>query len=171
MKEIKIGIFGRARVWINEPAIAPFRGSLHLETQIARAPTTATGSPSRSAVVEVLLPRGARAEYALLGLRYEAKPTSVLTVEISSDARVGSELVESLASGIDQIFVGLPEEFVAGVHETVVAECGCLGAGRVVLDHAAYGSVGSSLRVFRAVGRAAMRLIAGEGDSVLQDVL
>jgi hypothetical protein len=123
MKTIQLKSWSQARIWVEED---PFDGS--------RRPS--------SAAVELLVPRGPRSEYGLLGAT--VKPGLRHTVSIACQEDAGAWR-ESLAGAVDEVRRGLPAEYRESVEE----------GGRIAIresrldaplsyEWAAHGAVGSS---------------------------
>lgn len=130
--------FSKARVWHDED---PFDGRAR------------EGSVS----VEVFVPRGAMSEYGLLGGNVLVGSAGDATVACSA---IGAAWAASLASGVDDVRVGLPEEY----HSEIVRRAAGRMAqhsptGRIVFDQAAFGEVGSSGACFGALSEAVVELL------------
>lgn len=144
MRELQIGRFGKARVWINEESGAWYE-PVRVAERTARA---ITRSERRRLAIEIFLPRGARAEYGLLGGYFVPAPDDVFKACVGV-APNGPTFNGALGGSIDAVHVGLLEEFAESVIDGLLARrpAGFI-AGTFTIDEAAYGSVGSSPRLF-----------------------
>lgn len=124
----------KARVWWDED---PFDGSTR----------------SKCLVVELWIPRGPRAEYALLGASLDHDNTNV-RVSCPEDA---GRWEASLAEGFDDVRIGLPTEYRESVsREARLSIGGAVARVGIVFDRAAHGAVGSSPALF---GRLAAAIV------------
>lgn len=158
MEQLTIGSFGRARVWCNEVAGAVYRGS-GVKTAVVPARENCLGS--RSVVVEVLIPRGPRAEYGLLGLGYVPRATGRLEVKIDFTDLPADLFSGSLAGALDEVRAGLPGEYAESVAAGVMSSVDLLGSGCVRVEEAARGIVGSSPKMFERLSRVVMEILGG----------
>lgn len=145
----------RARLWPEPgPARFPPIGELCGALATTVAPTEAW---SAGVVLEAYVPRGARAEYGLLGLAWEREEAGLKIVVPYSSAD-GAPLPDALAHGADDVRVGLPVEYAAAVLDALIA-AGPHPAGRIRVCAAAHGHVGSSSRFFARLATAAVALM------------
>lgn len=157
MKSVEIGRFGKCRLWVDEAIEVGVVPDEVTERHVAAG---LGNVDARTVAVEVYLPRGARVEYALLGMRYEPASGRDLVVRILVGEPRGCTYEQSLAGHVDEVYAGLPTEYVQGVLEATCEEAtGRLGPGVLVVDQAAHGVVGSSLNLFEQLARLVVRLI------------
>lgn len=155
MRIIRFTPVARARIWpqINDLAF-PVAGELR--TRIAsRAIIDAVWS--EHLILEVYVPRGARVEYGLLGLLLE-KDRDGVEVVVPYSAGISASLAGSLASGLDDVRVGLPEEYAGAVLAALLAS-EALPNGLIRVCAAAHGAVGSSPKFFARLTAAALVLM------------
>lgn len=117
--------------------------------------TESRDARSVAGAIELLAPFGGHFGYGLIGGVLVAEPSGRLTVQVMMTPR-GDEKSErlftgGLAEGLDDIRVGLPEEyrtaFTAGI---TLAEqrLSSIIAGRLTIDCAAHGRISSSVVIF-----------------------
>src|SRR5687768_3622950 len=151
IKELELGKFRQCRVWLNEAP--PFT---YVASKFARPRIDAVGAtsvPAFSVAVEMAIPVGAMTVYAALGLEFVPSPTGGLEVEIGTPDGSARQFRESLIASSDEVLIGLPEEFVAGVAAGFRDAQGttnpALPSGTLVVTKAAHGLVSSNARIFR----------------------
>lgn len=151
----------RARVWLDEFPNAVFPGvsvaRLTLATEISALGAT------RCATVELFAPSGGRYEYGLLGAEIEDGEGKGREVEVIVHViEKGRSFQDSLANLLDEVCVGLPEEYVVGVlsgAEKAVSEKGAT-ARQIRFRCAAHGRRSSSIAIFEELGSLVVRLLA-----------
>jgi hypothetical protein len=162
MRSLKLGRFGAARIWLNEGAGASYAVSRVL------ADTAASGRVgeslgSRSAAAEVVLPRGARSEYGLLGGSFSPQRSS--SVALSVAVSNGSEpLRSSIARAVDDVRIGLPEEYAKAVLQAARVAASALPTGSLTFNEGAHGAVGSSPLFFGMLARFVIKLLLVPND-------
>jgi hypothetical protein len=157
MIELTLPAFGRARVWIDEhPDIAVQGSRLITRTLPARQ---GIGTPRRAGV-EIFVPSGALADYALVCGRFAPHDLGTLTLELSVGAARGDRLSWSLAAELDEVRPGLPEEYAESVLGALVTAPDVLGSGTLILGPAAHGHVGSSPNAFFRASAALLDILA-----------
>ena len=97
----------RANVWLDEAPPAEFTAS-SVVTRLVK-PKVAVKAARKVAGIELCLPRGPRASYALLGVELGESNVDGLEVTVSVN-RVGCVYQQSIALKPDEINVGLLEE-------------------------------------------------------------
>ncbi|MDB4941114.1 MAG: hypothetical protein JWP97_648 [Labilithrix sp.] len=157
-KLIDVGL-GRARFWRDEATAARYGAEQILRRHVSssrRAGVTA----SAFVAIEVWLPMGPRALYGLLGVRYEVgQPDCEIRVPVITGSE-GPRLDDTIAAACEQVRVGLPDEYGGAVVDALAGEAAALGLqGRISVEDAAHGLVGSSRSVFAALSRLAVRLV------------
>jgi hypothetical protein len=160
MKSFKLGVHGKARVWIDEPSGAKYVAT-GVETRVVCGSQPTDGKrASRRIAVELWLPRGARSEYGLLGGYFAADTSARVTIALGVSGSTGERFRDSLGAATDDVRTGLPEEYaneVLAVAATLVTER--LGSGRLTIDEAAHGIVGSSRNLFGRLIRLVVRFL------------
>jgi hypothetical protein len=160
MLTVRLERLGKGRIWLDELPEIAFEPVRLEERVLAAGPGEA---PRHRAAVEMLLPRGPMAMYGALGAVYTPAPGGSLVIQVGT-AAPGKPFAAALAAGIDEVRVSLPEELVAATLRGLAeaAASAGLGQGRLVVAHAAAGSVGSNSWLFERLGRAVvMALMAG----------
>ena len=128
-----------------------------------RYPHAGTAHPTcRRWLVEAYVPRGARADYGLLGLEFAPGPAAIEVIVPYSGPH-GATLTDSLAGQIDDVRVGLPEEYAEAVLDALCAAAVSLPSGVLRVCAAAHGRVGSSPKFFARLAAAVVSLMS-EGD-------
>jgi hypothetical protein len=157
MRAVSIGRFGKGRLWVDEQVEVAF---VPVEISERRVTPGAGTNEPRSVTVEVYLPRGARAEYGLLGIRYESAIGRDLVVRVLASEPSGRKYEQSLAEQVDKVVVGLPAEYAEAVLSAICdAAAGRLGPGLLVVDRAAHGVFGSSVNLFKQLATLLVRLV------------
>jgi len=154
----------KARVWLGELPDAAYLADRTIGFTV---PTAAPGSGSQHvAAIELMTPLGGRIMYALVGGHFTPDQSGVLEVSVDvTNMRTGRPFAGSLVQSIDDVCVGLLAEYVDGVVEGVhsAIESNDRISGRLVIDCAAHGAVGSSIVAFRGVTRSLVRLFSSVG--------
>ncbi|WP_437482743.1 hypothetical protein WME75_41460 [Sorangium sp. So ce1014] len=119
------------------------------------------GAPEHPAVtVEALVPRGALAEYGLLGLAYQSTTSEASRVEVGYSTSEGMKWYESLAATIDEVRIGLPEEYSKSIFQALSSVVTTkFSPGVLRLAEAAHGAIGSSPSFFAKLSFAAAELM------------
>lgn len=116
-------------------------------------------------VLEVMIPRGARVLYGLLGVRYSAaEPVTCGVDALTENARRFLMDENFLVAGFDSVCVGLPKlyEEAARAGFTRASNNGVeIEVDRLEMVYAAYGEVSSSERVFEQIGFVLANLMSG----------
>lgn len=171
MKTLQLTRFAKARVWFGERVTDGFKPDGVITSSVERS---FAGEPTRNVMVglEALLPTGARAEYGLLGLEFLPDHLGRLQIEVPYSGMAGIAWPDALAGKLDEVRLGLPEEYASAV----LASLSSAGEGRVpsgvlrIVD-AAHGLVGSSPNFFGKLARAALELSFLSGTEVSDDHL
>jgi hypothetical protein len=160
MKIFQLATVARARVWFGG-AVPEFSPSGSLRTAAGGDPNARVARSRLT--VEAIVPRGARVEYGLLGMRFDRATDTVLQVEIPYSDGAGKPWSESLAAEIDDVALGLPREYAQPILDVVIRRAAQRfppGAIRVV--EAAHGAVGSSARFFVGLATCGLKLMQDE---------
>jgi hypothetical protein len=146
-------------VWLDEAPPADFTASSTV-TRVVR-PKMVVHASRRIGGVEINIPHGPRASYALLGAELVESDVDGLEVIVSVGAR-GLPFAPSLALKPDDVKTGLPQEYggavVAGI-ERVAESSGLPANVSLRFRWAAYGLVGSSPSVFADMSGFVARLL------------
>ncbi len=161
MIDLTLRLHRKARIWLNESAPFAFRADGTMKHTFTE--TERHEQKSLSIAIEVLIPKGARFAYGALGGRFVSGETGELRVSVGITSNNGAQLGNSLASLLDDVRIGLPEEYGKGVVEgvsNVHSELGGLPSGELYFEQAAYGEIGSSKSVFRELGCTITKLVS-----------
>lgn len=110
--------------------------------------------------VEVVVPRGARVEYGLIGATHAASGEGPTRLEVPFSGEAGPEWPESLAAGLDEVRIGIPREYASAVLESLSSALpGRLPPGLLRISEGAHGAAGSSRRLFAVLARAVVELL------------
>ena len=162
MIALDFGPVREARCWQEILAVAVFLPIRHIE-RVIDAP--AARISKRDATLEVLVPTGARSLYGLLGGTYEPNETGRLHIVVNVGAPKGPMFPDSLAGSLDEVHVGLPEEYSEAVLDGLVAaQLGgnLLPSGTFTVVCAAHGLVGSSSDFFGRLARGLIRALESQ---------
>ena len=150
MKEVDLGNYRKARIWVDD---LPLLGLQGVPREICVLPATKESIPPRHAAVEVFVPLGGRFQYGLLGGQLVPLETDQLSLVIAvGDTR--TEVFEDslLSPSLDVCYLGLPLECVQAIRDGV-----CLAkqrmrrivAGEFVINRCAHSNIGSSPNTFK----------------------
>ncbi|MQA29782.1 MAG: hypothetical protein GEU82_08080 [Luteitalea sp.] len=157
MIELALPAFGRARVWLDEhPDIAVEGTRLVTRTLPARQGV----STIRRAGVELFVPSGALAGYALVCGRFVPNDRDTLALELPVGGTPADRLSWSLAADLDDVRPGLPDEYAESVLAALMAAPDVLGSGTLTLGPTAHAHVGSSPSVFFRASAALLDILA-----------
>ncbi len=162
-----LGFHRKVRIWINELPPAKYEIFQTIRC-ILRAERTMKIERT-CAAIELLVPRGGRIEYGLLGAEFAANRSNEVTIEVGISDPAPPPYCDSLAASVDQVRLGLTVDFAQSVVEG--ATCAqekfeCLPSGVLLFNCAAHGAVGSNRFIFRGLGAAAVRLVGFGGETV-----
>jgi hypothetical protein len=168
--DLNLDRYKKARVWVGElPELS------YDVLQVEERRLAAQGgmlAEVRCAAVELLIPTGPRSLYGALGATFSPGITGQLLVQVATSAEDGELVASALTGRLDEVHIGLPQEYAGAVLEGAVntEEIHLLGPGILRFDHAAHGYVSSAQVIFRRVARTVVRLLcldegaASEGD-------
>lgn len=168
MIELQLAQHRKARVWLNELPDARTTSAKVSERSVQGGKTVFEGV--RRAAIEILIPRGPRALYGLLGAELRPNQSEALVIRVIASNNDGTPFRDSIALSSDEAQVGLPDEFCQAVVEgaaSQVAKSGGLSSGELLFSHAAHGLVGSAPIVFKWLAACLVQLLR-EGDGIGQ---
>lgn len=171
MKTLQLTPFVKTRVWYGEKMTGGFEAQAVIT---GSAGQNSAGWPSGNVVVglEALLPRGARAEYGLLGLEFLPDNLGRLQMEVPYSGMTGVAWPDALAGKLDEVRLGLPKEYASAVYASLSSAVeGRVPSGVLRIVDAAHGLVGSSPSFFGKLTRAAVELVLLSGIEVPDDRL
>lgn len=174
LRTLQLTPLAKARVWFGETLTSGFVTEGVITRTTGAAGKKNAGGPSRSVVVgvEALLPRGARAEYGLLGLEFLPDDLVRLQIEVPSSGMAGISWPDALAGKLDEVRLGLPKEYASAVLDTLSSAVeGRLPSGTLRIVEAAHGLVGSSPSFFGKLTRAGLELALLSESEVTDDHL
>lgn len=160
MKTLDLGRFRRARVWIDALPDATYPRSRAAVKAVAA--TSRSRATTRSAAIELFVPVGARSMYGLIGGQFRADWGGELVVEVATSSPSERLFPASLASNVDEVRVGLPEEYVPAIWSGVdSARTGLetITAGKILIDRAAHGAASSSQAIYRSLAIAMLTIL------------
>jgi len=167
MRTLQLAKFAKARI-SRESGLSAFRA----EGVLARdTPADDRQRPRCFVGVEALVPRGARADYGMLGVAYDPDHSGQLRVTAGFCDPQGERWRESLAASIDDVRIGLPKEYSEAVFEGLLAGLRQPPSGSLTVEEAAHGLVGSSSAFFRNLARAAGELMFLDESEIADDAL
>jgi len=160
MKILELGKYRQARVWLEELPDASYPSVKTFTHTIAADRESRSGL--RSAAIEVYVPVGPRSMYGLLGGQLEPAATGHLSVDVSISVANERLFANSLAMKADEVRVGLPAEYarsvLAGV-DLANGELNGLTAGKLSIDHAAHGAIGSCEAVYKHLAAILVKIL------------
>jgi len=174
MRSFELSHHRRANVWLDEAPPADFTASSFV-TRVVK-PRVVVEATRKVAGIELNIPHGPRASYALLGAELGEANVDGLEVVVSVN-KVGFPFQQSIALKPDEVKVGLLDEYatavVAGVAK-VAESSGVPTRAALRFRWAAHGLIGSSSSVFEQVSGLVVRLLLlpkGASDGQLLAVL
>ncbi|WP_143521434.1 MULTISPECIES: hypothetical protein [Pseudomonas syringae group] len=171
MIEGRTGKFGRFRFWCNEPHAAFFgKGVEGAGCSFSDGSSSHAGC--HSMILEVMIPKGARCLYGLLGVSYNSSND----VSVSAGDLIQSVTKEiyynSMVGDFDVVKVGLPSEYVkasfSGLKRGALS-CLQLDMQLVNICYGAYGAVSSNELIFESMGASLAGLLSLKGDNFTED--
>ena len=161
MKNLKLDGEATARVWLGDLPAATYQAS----SVLARKVNVIEGVEDRCrvAAVELFRPLGARFAYGMLGGHLWGDKSRELLLEVNSSETSAGDFDGNVSRALDSVHTGLPPEFVPSVMAGLqrgAAQVRTLSAGRLKVDCAAYGEIGSSPAIFEVLGAALIKLLS-----------
>lgn len=172
MKALELGKHRRARVWIGELPDAACPSVKTLTHTIAADRESQHGL--RMAAIEVFVPLGPRSMYGLLGGQWKPDATGQLSVDVNVSAANERLLADSLAMKGDEVRVGLPAEYAKAVLvgvDMAKSELNALTAGKLSINCAAHGTIGSCEAVYKHLAAILVKLLNAASDEPSDDEL
>lgn len=149
----------RANVWLDEEPPTAYRAS-SVESKIVK-PRTLIEAKRRIAAVEVIIAHGARSSYAFLGAELLKADLEGLEVVVSVN-KAGAPFAASLAGKLDEVRIGLPDEYAKAVVSGAVKIAEAVGtpmSRKLWFRWAAHGFVSSSPAIFEQVSGTVLQLL------------
>jgi hypothetical protein len=158
-RSFELSHYRRTNVWLDEAPPADFTATSVVMRLVK--PKVATEASRRRAGVELYMPRGPLASYALLGAELVEAPVDALEVVVSV-SKAGFPFPLSLASKSDEVRVGLLDEYASAVIDGAVRKVEAVGAptkASLRFRWAAHGLVGSSPSAFEKASEIVLQLL------------
>lgn len=160
MKILQLTEYARARVWFDR-SVCEYSQAGSLKTVLHGEPTAHVSR--QHIVVEAFVPRGGLAQYGLLGLQFDKAKSMVLRVEVPYSEGAADPWPGSLASGVDDVRLGLPREYAHAIlNAAAVSAERRFPPGAIKAVEAAHGQVGSSTRFFESLATCVIELMQDE---------
>ena len=159
MRTLELGKYRRARIWIGKLPDAACPSVKTLTHTIEAGRESQNGL--RLAAIEVFVPLGPRSMYGLLGGQFKPDATGHLSVDVSISAANERLLTDSLVMKGDEVRVGLPAEYAQAVLAGVAlakGELNALTAGKLSINCAAHGAIGSCEVVYKHLASMLVKL-------------
>ena len=151
MREFDLGAGRLCKVWIGE--FPPISFSVErIDTRELKLVAESETASFKSAT-EIVIPRGGRMLYGALGVEFTPmQEKSSVTVEVNVSDALHNRFTDSLIAKVDDVFVGLPSEYVDAVFSGI--ELGqkhqpVLSPGILRIAYAAHGAASSNVPMFR----------------------
>lgn len=158
MIALDLGHHRKLNVWLDElPEIRYRAVRVHEQRYAAERQESAD---VRRAALEILVPRGGRAQYGLLGGEFEPATSDQFIVRLALSDRHERHIPWSLSARIDGVRAGIPTEYASGVIEDLAAGPAVLGAGVLRPDCGAHSAAGSSVLFFKRLAELLVRMLA-----------
>lgn len=150
----------KARLWLHG-GFPGYSGVGSVTAAVEAGPAVQIAVPH--VILETYVPRGARAEYGLLGLRFVPANDTLVRVEIPYSSGAGDSWPDSLAAATDDVRLGLPREYADSIVAASVAYATRrFPAGAITVVAAAHGLIGSNARLFKKLAACALELMQVE---------
>jgi hypothetical protein len=157
----------KVRVWIDESPDAYYPAVDLIEYALT---TRLSETQSKTVVLEMAVITGPRKLYGLLGATYIPERTEALSIHIAVSDSSQKVIDWSLVGMIDQVRLGLPEEFADAVLKGAIeATPNKLGAGMLRFDCAAHGMIGSSPYLFGELSKIVVTLLRIPSELLTED--
>jgi hypothetical protein len=162
-KDLSLGKHRRARVWLAELPDAQVQAEQILTFSIGAQGRSVEST--RQAGLELFIPVGPRTMYGLLAGTLTPGTEARLEVQIAISERQEQLYRETMAMGYEHVCVGLPYEYAKALEQVVLAtakQLKSLPVGKLWIDYAAHGRVGSNQRIFEHLTICLLKLLAME---------
>lgn len=151
MISLQLSNHRKARIWLANLPDARVSTTKILDRSVQGGPLTFEGT--RRAVIEILIPRGPRSLYGLLGAElHTANKSENLVIHVLTSHESGRPFTSSIALASEETQVGLPAAYSEAVFEGAIGQIKGIGgmcSGELVFDYAVHGQVGSAPIVFK----------------------
>jgi hypothetical protein len=169
MIELQLSQFAKARVWLSElPPIAIH--STKILTRVFPSQSNRV-EHTRRAGIELYVPAGGKTNYALLAGEFAPSESANLSIEMPVTDATGDLVTWALASNIDKVRAGLPEEYAAAVLSGMTDAANVLGSGMLTLGPAAHGEISSSPHIFSRAARALLSVLSAEPQALSNETI
>jgi hypothetical protein len=166
---IQLNAIAKVRIWFGERPTSgfPAKGVL-----FGSAASGGDGPHTNPIGIEAFVPRGGMAEYGLLSVEFQPTEGRALQIEVPHSEMGGAPWVDTLAGKVDDVRLGLPQEYaIAVVTSMSSASAGRYRSGVLRVTDAVHGMVGSTPNFFGRLGRAAVELELANEDVRVADRL
>jgi len=158
MKDIQLGKYRKARIWLDE--LPPMPIGTFENMQCSFSSKNGVGLGLRKAAVELYVPSGVY-EYGLLGAEMYYSGNPGLDVELITSEGIGVPYQDSLVGVARDAYWGLPQEYVQAVLKGVslaLSEPALQISGKLTINTTSFSVIGSSELAFTWVARVLIRL-------------
>ncbi len=159
------------RVWLDELPDLRYEVVQLLDTSLEVGPSMHT--TPRCVAVEARIIMGPRDLYGALGASLVPNRSGQITIQVAVSDNRGRLYEDTLASKLETVYVGLPQEYVDGLFLGIadLPELRSLGAGTLCFDRAAHGDIGSCRRIYEQLTKSIVRLLACDWETVTEEEL
>lgn len=161
MITLDLPFHNKARVWIGDLPQSFYSVDRIIE-RVIDLDKPSLKSTHRAAI-EMIVPRGARNIYGLLGAEMLPNKLNCIGVQIFTSNQEGEPLVESLAHSLDDPRVGLPNEYAYSIIDGVLAakeEDKVFSSGEIKFNCAAYSPISSCEFIFKHLSQAVTKILS-----------
>lgn len=160
MRVVQLTPLAKARVWF-EGGVSEFAPAGSIKREVEADPNAFLATTHLT--LEAFVPRGARAEFGLLGVKFEREGDRLLQLEVPYSKEANNRWFDSLAVAIDDVRLGLPSEYVPAILDAAV-DSGTrrFPPGSIRIVQAAHGLIGSSSEFFQKLTICALELMCNE---------
>lgn len=161
MRVLELTPLAKARVWLGG-SVATFGPEESLTREVEVDRKASVSLPHLT--LEAFVPRGARAEYGMLGVIFQPTGDNVVRVRVPYSELAGDRWRTSLAAAADDVRLGLRSEYANAVLDAAADfSARRFPPGSISVVEAAHGSVGSSADFFRRLTVSVLELMTYEG--------
>ena len=169
MIELQLSQFAKARVWLSELPPIDVRSTNILTRVFPSQPNRVENI--RRAGIELYVPIGGKTNYALLAGEFAPSESANLSIDMPVTDGTGDLVAWALASNIDTVRAGLPEEYAAAVLSGFTDAADVLGSGMMTLGPAAHGEISSSPHFFSLAARALLSVLSAERQALSNETI